>query len=160
MPIQLRGHNSRGRIRTCISRAPCEVTVVFTTGRNLLCTNEACPERSQRTPVPTYTRRGTFEKSRLEARYLQVPSTSGLRPRPRSSNPWQGPPSLRVVMVRSISSLSPPAKLVATRTLLSASHEQKQVREQAVTAGLAPMRIRTSQPEGCFTVEVSVTNHH
>ena len=26
----------------------------------------------------------------------------------------------------------------------------KMVREQAATAGLAPMRVRTSQPEGCF----------
>jgi len=34
------------------------------------------------------------------------------------------------------------------------------VREQAATAGLAPMRIWTSQPEGCFTWEVSVPNHH
>ncbi len=34
-------------------------------------------------------RRGTHEKSRLEARYLRVPCVSGLRPRPRSSDPRQ-----------------------------------------------------------------------
>src|SRR6185437_3904018 len=33
--------------------------------------------------------RGTREKSRLEARSLRVPCASGLRPRPRSSDPRQ-----------------------------------------------------------------------
>jgi len=40
------------------------------------------------------------------------------------------------------------------------ANKKLSVREQADTAGLAPMRIRTSQPEGCFAKEVSVAKHH
>jgi len=45
---------------------------------------------------------------------------------------------------------------------MSEPHGQQNlwVREQADTAGLSPMGIRTPQPEGCSAEEVSVAKHH
>jgi hypothetical protein len=96
------------------------------------------------------TRRGTDEKSRLGARSLLVRFPSRLRLCPRNSDPRQGRRPARLRLARSISSLSPPAKLtLSDKNVRPTQHDQSMVREQAVTVGLSPMGIRTPQPEGC-----------
>ena len=77
------------RFELATTRLQGEVTLVFTTGRKHF----------------AKTRRGTSEKSRLEARNLQVPYASGLRPRPWSSDPRLGSQSQHAVIGREVSLL-------------------------------------------------------
>jgi|HubBroStandDraft_6_1064221.scaffolds.fasta_scaffold281073_1 hypothetical protein len=100
-------------------------------------------------------------RARLGAVLLAVPGASRLRPRPAGSAPRQGSPTLRVVtVVRSISSLSPPANLprrdrhtaaLRARAIPPAPSFRNLVREHAATdtdfrpGGFEPPRLAAYQ---------------